>query len=64
MKVRIIEEVDTTSGKLKPGEVFLPREEALKLIREKKAEAVASAGQFVARGFKGSDRIIKSIIHR
>ena len=65
MKIKLSEEVITSVGAHGPGEIFLPREEALSLIREGKASLMSPPARFVASGRGGYvDRIIKALMRR
>ena len=64
MKINLSEEVITSLGARGPGEIFLPKEEALSLIREGKASLVSPPARFFASGRGVVDRMIKSIMAR
>lgn len=65
MKIKLSEEVMTSVGARGPGEIFLPKEEAVRLIREGKASLLSPPARFVASGRGGYvDRMIKTLMSR
>jgi len=65
MKIKLSEEVMTSIGVRGPGEILLPKEEAVRLIGEGKASLLSPPAGFVANDRGGYvDRIIKTLMRR
>jgi len=64
MRVKLKEKLDTSIGPREIGEVDLPKEEALSLIRDNKASLASPPGRFLAGGRGVLDRMLKTILTR